>query len=107
MKEKHIYCKEIVAWAKGEILQYKHSSYPNSAWRNFDDTFGMTPPFNDVSYTWRIAPKTLKYRLAYMKSHDGSLYIDVQNSTSNRIIEKENNFVGWIDENWLEFTVPD
>jgi len=107
MKEKHRYHKEIIAWANGETLQLKHINRPENSWVDLEEAFEMTPPFNNPSYSWRIKPKTLKCRLAYMKSHDGSLYIDVQNSTSNRIIEKENNFVGWIDENWLEFTVPD
>jgi hypothetical protein len=106
---KHKWYNEIVAWAEGKTIQYKHGD--TSVWKDY--TYSNTPSFKD-EIQYRVKPNIVKFRLYECKCifnlgrHFGFTYAnnDKEVVDQTTIYENDISFIKWITD-WIEIEVGD
>ena len=99
MTTPHKWADVIKAWADGKEIQYRYLHFPDE-WM----TANM-PNFHMDNIQWRIKPETVKYR-RYLWNQGKYVAVGALNdnilSTTPHYIERDNNFIRWIDDEWQE-----
>lgn len=97
--KKHPHCENIIAWANGEEIEYFDDSYKQWFYTPF-------PSWQEKT-KYRIKPKTcIPYRRYLINGESGILLTFVhKNNLFKYNPETSNNFIRWIDEDWITHEV--
>lgn len=110
MSTPHKYAKEIIHWANGGEIQWGYKPADGDgecdAWHDYRLGNKVTD-FNNPQVIFRIKPKAIRYRVVLMKDSDEGFHYTRTVSCGLEVedTEVEDEFVRWIDTEWIEVEV--